>query len=105
MVSFGKKVFKYFIDYEDGKKIRPLSVLCPKISRYKRDFAETKFILFLIKDNILLEKYNEILKKSAIASKKDLIVNPNTMKNTKIKSFDGKINTNFHIDKITKEGY
>ena len=31
---------------------------------YRRDFDETKYMTFLIKDDELLEKYNEIWKKS-----------------------------------------
>ena len=30
------------------------------MSAYRRDFNETKYISFLIKDDELLEKYNEI---------------------------------------------
>ena len=30
------------------------------MSAYRRDFNETKYITFLIKDDELLEKYNEI---------------------------------------------
>ena len=48
-VSFGKKRFKYFIGYNDGKKVRPLCVIFPKISAYKRDFDATKYKSFLIK--------------------------------------------------------
>ena len=33
------------------------------MSAYKRDFDETKNISFLIKDNELLEKFNEISEK------------------------------------------
>ena len=31
------------------------------MSAYRRDFDETKYMSFLIKDSELLEKYNEIL--------------------------------------------
>ena len=49
---------------------------------------EEKYICFLIKDYELLEKYNEIWEQRLkIVSKKDLIVN-----------------TNFHNNKIPKEG-
>ena len=34
------------------------------MSAYSRDFDETKYISFLINDGELLEKYNEIWKKS-----------------------------------------
>ena len=67
-VSFGKKGFKQFIGYKDGKKVRPLYIVLPKMIAYRRDFDKTKYMSFLIKDNELLEKYIEILKKSAIAS-------------------------------------
>ena len=78
-VSFGKKGFKYFIDYKDGKKVRSLCVFLPKISACKGDFDETKYMSFLIKNNEVLEKYNEIW--PAILLKKDLTLNKFTMKN------------------------
>ena len=56
-ISFGKKGFKNFIGYKDGKKVRPLCILLPKMSAYRKDFDETKYISFLIKDVELLEKY------------------------------------------------
>ena len=40
--------------------VRPLCVFLPKMSVYRRDFDETKYVPFLIKDDKLLEKYNEI---------------------------------------------
>ena len=49
-VSFGKKDFKYFIGFKDAK-IRPLFIFLPKISAHRRDFDETKYIYFLIKDD------------------------------------------------------
>ena len=45
------------------------------MSAYRRDLDENKYIPFLIKDDELLEKYNEIWKKLKIVSKKNLIVN------------------------------
>ena len=35
-------------------------ILPPKLSGYKRHFDETKYMSFLIKNNELLEKYNEV---------------------------------------------
>ena len=65
-VSFGRKGFKYFIGYKNAKKIGPLKINAS----------------FLIKDEELLEKYNEIWgEKLKIASKKNLMVNLYTMKN------------------------
>ena len=59
-VSFGKKAFKYFIGYKYAKKIRPLCIFLLKISAYRKDFDETKYMSFLIKDDELLEEYHEI---------------------------------------------
>ena len=50
-VSFGKKGFKYFIGYEDAKKIRPVYIFLIKVSAYRRYFDETKYVSFFIKDD------------------------------------------------------
>ena len=62
---------------------------------------------FLIKDDQLLEKYNEILEKVKNSVKRDF--NSETVYNEKylkgkINSYNGKINTRFHNNKIPKEG-
>ena len=59
-VSFGKKEFKYFIGYKDAENIKPLCVFLPKMTTYRKDFDETKYIYFLIKHDELLERYNKI---------------------------------------------
>ena len=41
------------------------------MSAYRRDFDETKCMSFLIKDNELLEKYNEIWRKVKNSLKKE----------------------------------
>ena len=48
-VSFGKKGFKYFIGYKDNKKARPLYIMLPKVSVYKRNSDETKHLSLLKK--------------------------------------------------------
>ena len=65
------------------------------MTAHRKDFDETKFILFLIKDHELLEKSNEIWEKLKDSLKTNLIVNQYTIKISKIKSFNGKINTIF----------
>ena len=61
---------------------------------------------FLIKDDELLEKYNEIWSKVNISIKKEFdnkpVYNEKYLKG-KIKSYNGKINTNFHNNKIPRE--
>ena len=80
-ISFGKKGFKYFIGYKDAEKIRTLSIFLPKMSACRRDFDETKYRSFLIKDDELFENVMKIGKKLKIVSKKNLMLNLCTMKN------------------------
>ena len=72
------------------------------MSAYRRDFDETKCMSFLIKDNELLEKYNEIWRKVKNSLKKEFesepVCNEKYLK-AKIKSYNGKINTKFHDNK------
>ena len=44
MVSFGKKNFKYLIGYKDANKNRSFCIFLPKMSSYRRDFDETKYM-------------------------------------------------------------
>ena len=59
-IFFGKKGLRYFVGYKDSKKIRSLCIFLPKMTAYRQDFDQAKFMSFLIKDDELLEKYNEI---------------------------------------------
>ena len=73
---------------------------------YRRVFDKTKFMSFLIKDEQLLEKNNEIWRKVSNIIKKEFdsksVSNENYLK-TEIKSYDGEINTNFH-NKVPSAG-
>ena len=66
---------------------------------------KTKGMSFLLKDEKLLKKRNEIQKKVSNIIKKEFgskpIYNEKYLK-TKMNSYNGKINTNFHNNKITK---
>ena len=87
-------------------KNRPLCIFLPKMSTYRRDFDKTKCMSFLIKDEKLLEKYNEIWKKVSSITKKEFDSNPvynEKYVKTKVKSYNGKINTNVD-NKTRKEG-
>ena len=101
-VSFGEKGFKYFIGYKNAK-IRPSSTFLSKMSAYRRDLDETKYMSFLVIDNQLLEKYNEIWEKVSTSIKKEFdsepVENEKYLK-TKLKSNNGKIDTNVHNTKI-----
>ena len=80
-----------------------------KMSAYRIDLniKKIKYMSFLIKDDWLLEKYNEIWEKVKNSIKREF--NSETEYNekyrkAKMNSYNGKINTNFHNDKIPKEG-
>ena len=55
-VPFSKIDLKYCIGYKDLTKIRPLYIMLSKISIYRREFDETKYMSLLIKNVELLEK-------------------------------------------------
>ena len=67
------------------------------MSACRRDFNETKYMSFFIKDDELLEKYKEFWEFDS-----EPAYNEKYLK-TKIKSYKRKTNTNFHNNKIPKE--
>ena len=77
------------------------------MSAYRKDFDETKYTSFLIKDDELLKKYNKIWKKVKNSLKKEYdsepVYNEKYLK-AKVKSYNEKINTNFHENKILNKG-
>ena len=105
-IPFAERGFKYFIGYEDGKKVTKL-VNASKMSSYRRDFDKTKYISFLTNYDELLKQYNEIWDKVNNVVKKGFdkasSYNNKYIK-IKIKSCQGRINRSFHDDKVAKEG-
>ena len=75
------------------------------MSADRKDFDQTKFMVFLIKGDKLLEQYNEIWEKVKHSLKKEFdskpVYNKKYLK-AKIKTYNGKININFHNSKIPK---
>ena len=51
---FGKNGFKFFIEYNNNKLMRPLINLLEKLRAYIKSFEEPKYMLFLIKDEDFL---------------------------------------------------
>ena len=78
------------------------------MSPYRKDFDETKYVSFLIKDDELLEKYNKIWEKVKNSLKKEFdsepVFNEKYLK-AKMKYYIGKISTSFHDNKIAKGGF
>ena len=77
------------------------------MSAFRKDFDETKYVSFLIKDHQLLEKYNEIWERVENIMKKECnsepVYNKKYLK-AQIKSYNGKTSKNFQNNKIPKEG-
>ena len=88
----GKKDFKYFVGYKDGRKFGPVCILILKMIAYRKDFHETKYMYLLIKGDELLEKYNKIWGKVNKSIKKGFDSEPTYNEKhlkTKIKSLEG----------------
>ena len=71
----------------------------------EKTLMKLNIYIFLIKDDELLEQYNEIWEKLKNSLKKELGSNPiynEKYLKAKIKSYNGKINANFHNNKIPK---
>ena len=77
------------------------------MSAYRRNFDETKYMSFFMKDDELLEKLNRSWNKLSNSVKKafenEPVYNKKYLK-IKIKPYDGKIKKNFRDNKIPKEG-
>ena len=84
----------------------PLCITLPKMSAYIEEILLKLNMSVLIRDNILLEKYNEIWDNVSIAVKRQFagepVYNEKYLK-TKIKSYEGKVNPNFHKDKMPEK--
>ena len=75
------------------------------MTAYRKDFDKTKYITFLIKDDELLEKYNEILENFKNIFKKIYHAPAYNAKYLKvlIKSYNGKVNKMFTKRKHQKQ--
>ena len=53
--------FKYFIGFKEGKIVKPLCIILPQMTGYIKYFENGgKNMSFVIKDDDVLDKYNEI---------------------------------------------
>ena len=77
-ISFGEKIYKYFIGYlYNDHKVKPLHIMLPKTSAYvKRYDGQNIWMYFLFKDDGLLEKYNAIWDKVSADIKREFHSEP-----------------------------
>ena len=101
------KGFKYFTGYQEDKIVKPVCIILPQISGYIKYFENgRKNMSLMVKDNSVLNKYNEIWdkikEKLSIKFHSEPVYDQTYIK-AKVREFDGKIKTNFLGDEIPKE--
>ena len=107
--------FKYFIGYKEGKIVKPscieivkpLCIILPQMTGYIKYFENGgKNMSFVIKDNDVLDKYNEIwdkIKETLSIKFHSMSVYDEKYIKAKVREFNGVIKTNFLSDEVPKE--
>ena len=99
--------FKYFIGYKEGEIVKPLCIILPQMTGYIKYFENGgKNMSFVIKDDDVLDKYNEIwdkIKEKLNIKFHNTPVHDETYIKAKVREFDGVIKTNFLGGKVPKE--
>ena len=101
------KCFKYFIGYKDNDIIRPLYIVLPQMKECIKYFDNGgKNMSFKIGGNSVMIKYNDIwniVKKLLSIKFYSTPVYDKKHIRTKVKTFNGVVNTKFQNDGIPKE--
>ena len=99
--------FKYFIGYKEGEIVKPLCSILPQVTGYIKYFENGgKNMSFVIKDDDVLDKYNEIwdkIKETLSIKFHSMPVYDEKYIKAKVREFNGVIKTNFLGDEIPKE--
>ena len=99
--------FKYFIGYKEGEIVKPLCIILPQMTGYIKYFKNRrKSMSFVIKDDMCLDKYNEIwdkIKEKLNIKFHSMPVYDEKYIKAKVREFNGVIKTNFLGDEIPKE--
>ena len=99
--------FKYSIGYQGGKIVKPLCIILPQMSGYIKYFENGgKSMSFLIKDEEVLDKYEQIwdMIKNKLGTKfHSEPVYDETYIKGKVRECDSKIKTNFLATDVPKE--
>ena len=98
--------FKYFIGYQKGEIIKPFCIILPQMSGYIKYLKMGQNMSFLIKDDEVWEKYEQIWdvikNKLGIKFHSKPIYEQKYLK-AKVREFDGVIKTNFLGNDMPKE--
>ena len=99
--------FKYFVGYKEGEIVKLLCIILPQMSGYIKYFENGgKNMSFVIKDDDVLDKYNEIwdkIKETLSIKFHSMPVYDEKYIKAKVREFNGVIKTNFLGDEIPKE--
>ena len=99
--------FKYFIGYKEGEIAKRLCIILPQMTEYMKYFENgRKNMSFVIKDDDVLDKYNEIwdkIKETLSIKFHSMPVYDEKYIKAKVREFNGVIKTNFLGDEIPKE--
>ena len=99
--------FKYFIGYQEDEIVKPLCIILPQMTGYIKYFENGgKNMSFVIKDDDVLDKYNEIwdkIKETLSIKFHSMPVYDEKYIKAKVREFNGVIKTNFLGDEIPKE--
>ena len=98
--------FKYFIGYKEGEIVKPLCIILPQMSGYIKYFENKgKNMSFMVKNDNVLDEYNEIwdkIKEKLNIKFHSMPVYDKKYMKAKVREFDGMIKTNFLDDKVLK---
>ena len=99
--------FKYFIGYQDNEIVKSLCIILPQMSGYIKYFKNGgKNMSFMVKDDSVLNKYNEIwdkIKEKLNIKFHSMPVYDQTYIKAKVREYDGVIKTNFLGNGVPKE--
>ena len=99
--------FKHFIGYKEGEIVKLLCITLPQMSGYIKYFENGgKSMSFVIKDDMCLNKYNEIwdkIKRKLNIKFHSIPVYDEKYIKAKVREFSDVIKTNFLGDEIPKE--
>ena len=99
--------FKYFIGYKEGEIVKPLCIISTQMTGYIKYFENGgKDMSFVIKDDDVLNKYNEIwdkIKEKVNIKFHSVPVYDEKYIKVKVREFNGVIKGNYLGDEIPKE--
>ena len=98
---------KYFISYKEGKIVKPLYMILPQMTGYRKYFENRgKNMSLVMKHDHVLDKYNEIwdkIKEALSIKFHSMSVYDEKYIKAKVREFNGVIKTNFLGDEVPKE--